>query len=304
MYLDKIRTVKEKSYENRCGLAMSSLPIIGFLIFSLIPMVLAVYMGFCKIQGFDITTAEWVGFENFETVLNDTLFWDSVGNTFIYVIGLPICMAISLCVAFLLTKNVKGKKFFRTIYFIPYVCSIVAVVLMWKYIFNETNGVVNVILTSINGNDWERLGWVTDPNLFRTVVIIMGVWGGCGFQIILYSAALTNISPSLYEAAKMDGANAFQCFWHITLPGVSPTTFYLLVTGLIGSLQSFANTQVLASDGGPDNAGVTIGFYLYRDAFQYFKMGEASASAWLLAIMIMIITVINFAVSRKWVSYD
>ena len=297
MYLDKIRTVKEKSYENRCGLAMSSLPIIGFIIFMLIPMVLAVYMGFCKIEGFDITTAEFIGFQNFETVLNDFMFWDSVGNTFIYIISLPICMVISLCVAYLLTKNVKGKKIFRTIYFIPYVCSVVAVVLMWKWIFDTNYGVFNTIIG-------QKLDWVGKPDLFRTVVIVMSIWGGCGFQIILYSAALTNISPSLYEAARMDGANAFQCFWHITLPGVSPTTFYLLVTGLIGSLQSFANTQVLAADGGPDNAGVTIGFYLYRDAFEYFKMGEASASAWLLAIMIMIITVINFTVSRKWVSYD
>ena len=206
-------------------------------------------------------------------------------------------MVISLCVAYLLTKNVKGKKIFRTIYFIPYVCSVVAVVLMWKWIFDTNYGVFNTIIG-------QKLDWVGKPDLFRTVVIVMSIWGGCGFQIILYSAALTNISPSLYEAARMDGANAFQCFWHITLPGVSPTTFYLLVTGLIGSLQSFANTQVLAADGGPDNAGVTIGFYLYRDAFEYFKMGEASASAWLLAIMIMIITVINFAVSRKWVNYD
>lgn len=297
MYLDKIRTVKEKTYENRCGLAMSSLPVLGFMIFMLIPMVLAVYMGFCEIEGFDITTATWVGFDNFNTVLNDFMFWDSVGNTFIYIVSLPICMVISLCIAYLLTKNVKGKKIFRTIYFIPYVCSIVAVVLMWKWIFDTNYGVFNTIIG-------QKLDWVGEPDLFRTVVIVMSVWGGCGFQIILYSAALTNISPSLYEAAKMDGANALQCFFNITLPGVSPTTFYLLVTGLIGSLQSFANTQVLAANGGPDNAGVTIGFYLYRDAFEYFKMGEASASAWLLAIMIMIITVINFAVSRKWVNYD
>ena len=168
---------------------------------------------------------------------------------------------------------------------------------MWKWIFNPTYGVLNGIL----GTEYN---WLGENNLFRTVVIVMGVWGGCGYQIILYSAALTNINPSLYEAAKIDGANAFQCFRHVTLPGVSPTTFYLFITGLIGALQTFASTQVLDSNGGPNNVGVTVGFYLYRYAFSYFRMGIASATAWVLAGVIMIITIFNFIGSRKWVSYD
>ncbi len=296
-YIELKRKKSFKPYEQISGLVMSLGPVLGFVIFGLIPMILAFYMAFCEIKGFDILTAEFVGFQNFITVLNDSAFWDSVVNTLIFAISLPVCLVISLTVSFLLTKKIHGKKIFKTIFFVPYVCSIVAVVLMWKWIFNETYGVVNGIIG-------EEIHWLTDDSLFRFVVIIIGIWGGCGYQIILYSAALTNINPSLYEAAKIDGANAFQCFRHVTLPGVSPTTFYLLITGLIGALQTFASTQVLASDGGPNNVGVTIGFYLYRYAFNYFKMGQASATAWILAILIVIITIINFKVSKKWVNYD
>ena len=301
MYLDKVQEQKTKkrfkAYEQISGIVMSLAPVLGFVIFGLIPMILAFYMSFCEIKGFDILSSEWIGFENFKTVLIDQMFWDSVVNTLIFAVSLPICLVISLLISFLLTKNIRGKKAFKTIFFIPYVCSIVAVVLMWKWIFNTNYGVLNAILG-------HQYNWTGESTLFRVVVIVMGVWGGCGYQIILYSAALTNINPSLYEAAKIDGANAFQCFKNVTLPGVSPTTFYLLITGLIGALQTFASTQVLASDGGPNNVGVTVGFYLYRYAFSYFKMGQASATAWILALIIVVITIINFKVSKKWVNYD
>ena len=302
MYLDKIQTKKNDSkiYENTCGLVMSSLPVLGFIIFGLIPMVLAMYLGFCQMDFYDLSSAELVGFDNFKNVLSDASFWKSGLNTIIYTVSLPICLVISLCISFLLTKKIKGKKVFRTIYFIPYVCSVVAVAVMWKWIFNPTYGVINGAL----GLDKIKYNWTGDPNLFRVIVIVMSVWGGCGYSIILYSAALTNINPTLYEAAKIDGANAFQCFRHVTLPGVSPTTFYLFITGLIGSLQSFASLHVLDSGGGPDSVGVTIGFYLYNEAFSYYDVGEASAAAWILSFFIVIITIIQFKGSKRWVSYD
>lgn len=307
MYLDKVEVKtrnKAKTYEQISGILMSITPVIGFILFGLIPMVLAIAMAFCSIKGVSLKGAEFVGLDNFLTVATDMVFWKSVGNTFLYALSLPICLVISLVVSFLLTKNVKGKKIFRTIYFIPYVCSVVAVVLMWKWIFNTNWGVINSFLRSINP-EAERIDWVGIEKYYRVIVIVMGVWGGCGYSIILYSAALTNVNSTFYEAAKIDGANAFQIFFHITLPAISPTTFYLLITGLIGSLQAFASTHMLSSDGGPNNAGVTMGFYIYRNAFQYSDtMGLASASAWILAIIIVIITIINFVVSNKWVSYD
>ena len=302
MYLDQIQTKKSntKAYETTCGWLMSSLPVIGFVLFGLIPMALAMYLAFCQMNYYDLTTIEWVDFQNFEEVLADVDFWKAGVNTIIYAVSLPICLVISLCVSFLLTKKIKGKKIFRTIYFIPYVCSVVAVAVMWKWIFNPHYGLINGAF----GLDKEIYNWFDKPELFRVIVIVMSIWGGCGYSIILYSAALTNINPTLYEAAKMDGANAFQCFRHVTLPGVSPTTFYLFITGLIGALQSFASLHVLNSGGGPDNAGVTIGFYLYKEAFSYYNVGLASASSLVLSVFIVIITIIQFKVSKRWVSYD
>ena len=309
MYLDQIQQKKKsKSYETITGLAMSSLPVIGFIIFALIPMVIAIYLAFCSVEKLDISSATWNNFENFSYVLNDKKFWESGVNTIIFTISLPICMVISLGVAFLLTKKIKGKKVFRTIFFIPYVCSVVAVALMWGYIFNPRYGVVNSML-GVNKPDLPTyIDWLGDPNSFRTMIILMSVWGGCGYQIILYTAALTNINPTLYEAAKIDGANAWQCFRHITLPGVSPTTFYLFITGLIGSLQSFAALHAINSTGS-NPASLTIGFYLYNymgfNPGNYQRnMGVASAAALILSVFIVIITVIQFKGSRKWVNYD
>ena len=179
-------------------------------------------------------------------------------------------------------------------------CSVVAVAVMWKWIFNPHYGLVNGVF----GLDKEVYNWFDNADLFRIVVIIISVWGGCGYSIILYSAALTNINPTLYEAAKIDGANSFQCFRHVTLPGVSPTTFYLFITGLIGSLQAFTTQHMLNSNGEPDGAGITIGFYLYREAFSYYNVGLGSAASLILSVFIIIITIIQFKVSKRWVSYD
>lgn len=315
MYLDKVEVKsrnKSKTYEQISGLLMSIAPVLGFILFGFIPMLLAIYMAFCHLDGrtFEaLLSAEWTGVKNFASVINDQTFWKSVGNTFLYSLSLPICLVISLVVSFLLTKNVKGKKLFRTIYFIPYVCSVVAVVLMWKYVFDPNWGVVNSMLRQL-GYNGETILWTSEEKYYRVLVIVMGVWGGCGYSIILYSAALTNVNSTFYEAAKIDGANPFQIFFHITLPAISPTTFYLLITGLIGSLQAFAATHMLSGSSangatGPNNAGLTMGVYIYRSAFQRSEeMGQACAAAWVLAIMIMIITIINFKVSNKWVSYD
>lgn len=172
---------------------------------------------------------------------------------------------------------------------------------MWQYIFNYSYGIISHILREAGK---EPINWFGDAKTFIPSLIIMGVWSGTGYSIILLSAALTNVNGTLYEAAKVDGANAFQSFLHITIPAISPTLFYLVTTGLIGALQEFARPQIIAGDGGPNSVGVTVVFYLYRNAFEYGKMGIASATAWLLAIIIMLLTILNFVLSRLWVSYD
>lgn len=302
MYLDNVYKKKRlNNRENISGFLLSIMPVAGFVIFGLIPMVLAFIISFTDVRFFNLDGVSFIGGQNYVTVLNDKLFWKSIVNTLYMSLSTFVNIVLALIIAFLLTKNVKGKKVFRTIYFIPYVCSVVAITLMWQWIFNTNFGVINQLFTPEGA---EKINWWGDKKTFIPCLIIMGIWSGTGFGIILYGAALTNVNGSLYEAAKVDGANGFQSFLHITLPSISPTTFYLLITGIIGSLQEFARPQIISSSGGPDNAGVTVVFYLWRYAFEYHEMGIASATAWLLAILILGLTVLNFALSKLWVNND
>ncbi len=290
--------------EGACGTALAMIPVTGFIIFGLIPLILALIMAFMYVPGKgNIAKAEWVGLANFEEVLTDPMFWQSIVNTLKMAISLPICIVISLLVAFLLTKNIKGRSFFRAVYFVPYVCCAVAVAMMWELIFNQSHGILNALLGLTRET---AIPWLTDSQYYIWCLIVIGVWSGTAYGIVLYGAALTNMNPSLYEAASIDGANAFQSFVHITIPGVSPTTFYLLITGLIGALQEFTRSQIISGDGaGPNNDGLTIVFYVYRRAFDYNnQMGNAAAAALVLAILITIVSAVNFVGSKKWVKYD
>lgn len=302
MYLDSIYKKRRRmNKENISGLLLSIMPVLGFVIFGLIPMALALYMSFTDVKFFSFDGVSFNHGANYKFVLTDPLFWKSLTNTLYMSVSTFINIVLALVVAFLLTKNIKGKKVFRTIYFIPYVCSVVAITLMWQWIFNTQYGIVNQLFTP-EGAD--KINWWGNPDTFIPCLIIMGVWSGTGFGIILYGAALTNVNSSLYEAARVDGANSFQSFLHITLPSISPTTFYLLITGIIGSLQEFARPQIISATGGPDNVGVTVVFYLWRYAFNYHEMGVAAATSWILAIIILGLTVLNFAISKLWVSED
>ena len=293
------------------GWTLSSIPLIGFVIFGLIPMVFALMMAFMSIRGLKIDSfAHFIGFENFKTVLTDPIFFKALVNTLYAALSLPITLVLSLIVAILLNQNIKAKKLFRTIFFIPYVCSMVAVSLMWKWIFNYNFGVLNTIMDSLG---IERVNWLGNAATLMPYMILMNVWSGMGFNIILFTAALTNVNRAYYEAAEIDGAGAWKKFVHITLPAISPTTFYLLIMGLIGALQEFTRFQVMTGDGSPNNAGLTVVFYLYNYIYgapssgggRYpINVGLASSMALLLAALIIGITILNFKLSKKWVSYD
>lgn len=291
--------------ENASGFMMGSIPVVGFILFGMIPLVLALAMSVMYVPGKgNIADAEFVGLDNFKAVFSDHMFWQSIGNTLKMALSLPVCIVIALVVAYLLTKNIRGRSFFRGVYFVPYVCCVVAVSLMWELIFNQNHGVLNSWLGLTRET---AIPWLTDSGTYTLCLIIIGIWSGAAYGIILYGAALTNINRSLYEAATIDGASTFKSFLHITLPGVSPTTFFLLTTGLIGALQEFTRPQIIGggTGAGPNNDGLTMVFYIYRRAFVYNnQMGEAAAAALILTIFILIVTVINFIGSRKWVSYD
>lgn len=296
------KTHKTKTKSNKkslYGYLFIAPPFIGFILFALIPIVYSLYISLTTFDLFH--DPAFIGFQNYQKLFtDDPLFWKSLVNTVYSLLGIPLGMAISLLVAMGLTKDIKGINFFRTAFFIPSVCSIVAVTLLWKWIYNGNYGVLNSFLAmvGIKGPDWLNSTTWAMPSL-----IIQGVWGGIGGTMVLYIAALKNVPRSLYEAAEIDGANRFNKFWHITIPCISPTTFYLAITGVIGGMQAFVPFQLM-TNGGPDYSTTTIVLYLYNNAFKYMKMGYASAMAWILFAIIMVLTLINFKFSSKWVHYD
>ena len=291
--------------EAKIGFVLALIPVIGFLLFALIPIILAIIMSFMKIKGFNFNGATFVGFENFAFLLKDAKFYTSIKNTFVYALTLPISMVFALIIAVLLNRNVKGTKVFRTILFIPYVCSVVALMTMWKWLFEEEFGILNQILEMFGQ---EPIGWISDSRYVMMSMIITGVWSGMGLGIILYSAALSQIPKSYYEAAKIDGAGKLRQFFDITIPAISPTTFYLLVTGLIGYLQEFVRFQtMLGNAAGPSDSGLTMVFYLWQMSFRYgnaMGMGMSCAMAILTAGIIGTVTFVLFKTSKWWVSYD
>ncbi len=290
--------------ENLTGNLMTLLPILGFLLFGAIPIVISFVLSFMKLNTYDIFKATFTDLDNFEFVLKDERFFKSLGNTLLFSLSVPISMVGSLLLATLISKELKGIRFFRTIFFIPYVCSSVAVSTMWKWMYDYNYGVINSFLSNIQ----VKIPWLNDERFFMLSVIIMSIWGGMGYGMILYQSALNSVDNTLYEAAEIDGANRVTRFFKITLPMISPTTFFLLVTGLIGALQNFVTFQIMGGDtAGPNEAGLTTVFYLYRMAFKdtiSYGMGYASATAWILSVLIILLTVINFKVSKKWVYED
>lgn len=288
--------------DNVEGFLFAVAPVLRFLVFGLAPLTLGLVMAFFSMQyTYDITECEFCGFDNFKEVLGDPVFWESIGNTFYIALSWVFSMVIAIVVAVFLSKKIKGKSFFRTVYFLPFVCSMVAITLMWQVLLDVNYGVINQIIEFFGGT---RIDWKGDPDWYIPGLILMTVWSTTGYKIIILTAALTTVSKSYYEAADIDGANSWHKFWHVTIPAISPTIFYLFVTGLINVLQEFTRSQVWDQAGGPNGRGLTIVFYLYRSAFKYSNMGVASAVAWILAILIIIITILNFVFSKKWVKYD
>ncbi|MFA5660646.1 MAG: sugar ABC transporter permease [Bacilli bacterium] len=311
--MKKKRKKKFNRYEELVGTLFAAIPVIGIIVFAVIPLLLSLIMSFANLPSFDIKSMTMLDFgnlfNNYKTVFNDPLFAQSVKNTLYAAVSLPLSIIIGLILAVLLNQKLRGKKFYRTVFFIPYVCSIVAVTLMWRTLLNRNYGAINELLGIFGIGP---VAWLTDDRFYMPAMIIMGVWCGVGFNLILFSASLTNISPTIYEAAELDGAGPVRKFFSITLPLLSPTTFYLFVVGMIASLQEFVRFQAmnavnsnLISPTGPNNAGLTIVFYLYNLVFaQSGGLGLAAATSWILAIITVILTAISFKITRKAIHYE
>lgn len=281
------------------GYSFVAAPVLGFLLFAFIPIGYSVFVSFTKYDAFN--PPEVIGVDNYtKLLLEDPLFWKSMVNTFYAAVGIPIGMAVALAIAVALNQKIVGIKFFRTVFFLPTICSVVALTLLWKWIFNADYGLLNYLLNLI-GIDGPA--WLNDYRWAMPSMIIQGVWAGLGFQMILYLAALQGVPATLYEAAEIDGAGSWKKFRYITIPGISPTTLYILITAIIAALQDFVRFMIM-TEGGPEYSTMTVVYYLFLNAFRYMDMGYASAMAWMLGILIMLITLINFWLSRRWVHYE
>lgn len=274
-------------------------PFIGFMLFMAYPIVFAVIASTSKWTGINSLWGNIVGLQNYIKIFSDVKFWKSMGTTIIYMIGIPIGMILGMLIAMGLNRKIPGKRFLTTMYYVPVVSSLVAVSILWAWVFNYDYGLLNGIyklLTGMHGPNW--LG---DEQMVKVSLIIFMVWKGLGGTVILYLAGLQNIPQDYYEAAMIDGANGWEKFRNITLPLLSPVTFYVLITSLIGGFQVFVEVQVMTPSGGPNYSSATVVFYLYEKAFTNGQLGYGSAVAVILAIIIFIITAINFWGQDKWV---
>ena len=223
-------------------------------------------------------------------------------TTIIYMIGIPLGMIFGLLIAMGMNRNLPGKRIMTTMYYVPVVSSLVAVAILWAWVFNFDYGLLNTIIKFLTGHHGPN--WLGDEVWVKVAMIIFMTWKGLGTSIILYLAGLQNVPKDYYEAAEIDGATGWEKFRFITLPLISPVTFYILITSLIGGFQVFVEVQVMTTNGGTNYSAATIVYYLYDKAFSNGQLGYGCAVAVILAIIIFIITAINFKYQDKWVVTD
>jgi multiple sugar transport system permease protein len=273
--------------------------IAGFLIFQIVPIVAS---GALALSDYNIIKPPvFVGLRNFQRMfLNDPLFWQSLKVTAIYVLAsVPLQVVLGYAVALLLNQKVIGLSVFRTIFYLPSVVSGVAVAMMWLWVFQPDLGIVDTFLRQL-GIDGPK--WLSDPTWALAVVIFTTLWG-IGGGMLVYLAGLQGVPTHLYEAAELDGAGTVRKFIHITLPMTSPVIFFTLLMGMIGSWQVFTAGSVMTG-GGPGNSTLFYVLYLYRNGWQYFKMGYASALAWVLCFIILLLTLVVFRISGRLVYFE
>jgi multiple sugar transport system permease protein len=272
---------------------------LGYLMFRLGPLLASLYLSFTRSAGTGAET-RWVGLKNYTYMFTkDPLFRASLRATTLFVGGfLPLSLALGLGIALLMNQKVRGVTVYRAIYFLPSNIGGVAVAMLWQFVFHNRWGVLNAILSLVGIHP---IGWLVDPDWVMVAFIIMSLWG-VGGTMIVYLAGLQSIPTELYEASSIDGANGAQQFLAITLPMLSPTIFFNLVTGLIGAFQIFENAFIM-TQGGPNYATYFFGLNIYYNAFQSLRFGYASALAWILFVIIAGLTILVFRTRRSWVHY-
>jgi multiple sugar transport system permease protein len=281
------------------GLLFISPWIVGFIIFRVYPFFASLYYSFTFYPV--LQSPRWVGLANFINLMDDPRFLTSLYNSTYYAaFAVPLGTVVGILLAMLLNMRVRGLSAFRTIFFLPSITPVVATAIVWLWMFNPRNGIVNFVLglVGIRGP-----GWMGSPEWAKPALILMSLWG-LGGAVVIYLAALQSVPRELLEASELDGANGRQRIWHVTLPMISPVILFNVITGLIGAFQFFTEVHVMTGgSGGPADATLMMSIYLWQSAFQFFKMGYASAQAWVLFLIIVVFTIILFRISGRLVYY-
>lgn len=280
---------------------------IGLLVFSIVPIIASLALSFTDWDGSG--SIKIIGIDNFVELFKDKMYMKSLVTTSLYcAVTVPTSIIISIVVAVLLNRKMRGSNIYRLIFFLPSVTMPVAIAVVWKWMYNSSNGLINYLL-SVVGIDGPN--WLTSEQVILWSVMIIAIWGGIGYNMIILLSGLQSIPETFHEAASIDGATSWNRFLHITVPLLTPAIFFVLVTSLIGAFQVFDLVFILtpsATGGGGggvlQDATRTAVFSIYQNGFVWFKIGYASAQAWILFIIIFIVTIVQMYLQKKWVHYD
>jgi len=285
--------------ENIAGYLFVLPNLLGVLLFVAIPLLFSlilVFMDWDYLKGLNGLT--FAGLDNILNLLNDAKLPGALRNNFIYtIVTVPVSMALGLIIAVVLNRSVFAKGALRTMFFMPYVCSLAVIAVVWSIIYNSTDGPINGFLRSIGIDN--PPGWLASPDWALLSIMIIKIWVSIGYTMVLYLAGLQGISKDLYEAADIDGAGKWRQLTRITVPMLRPTTFLLTIMLMISSFQVFALVSIM-TEGGPMNSTMVISYHIYLEAFQHYRMGYAATLSWLLFIIIFIVTVIQWKMEKRW----
>ena len=288
------------SFSSKAAYFFLAPAVIAIFIFFFIPVIAAFVMSFTDFDIYalgNFNTIRFIGFNNYSKLFEDPLFWQSLQNTIYYVVlATPLAIAVSLGAAILLnSKLIKYKGFFRLSYFIPYITTLVAVAIVWRFIYHPKFGILNYFL-GLFGVD--PIDWLGDPNLAMPAIVIMSVWKTFGYNMIIFIAGLQNIPEDLYEAASLEGANEWQKFKTVTIPMLAPTTLFVSIITIVGYFQLFAEPYIM-TQGGPLNKTLSIVQYMYQQGFRWWNMGYSASISFVLFFIILVVTILQFKLQKN-----
>lgn len=305
--METVKKHAQKKSEGRWGLLMVSPYIVHFVVFVAVTFLASLYFSF---SDYDILNPpQWVGLANYEKLVNDPVFWKALWNTVYFaVLFVPAQTFLALVLAVALNQKLRGLKLIRLAHFLPVISSWTVIYYVADAIFNPRFGMANSLLMRLG---LEPQKWLQDEWLVIPILVLVAVWKGVGYIMVIFLAGLQNVPQELYEAADMDGAGAVRKFFHITMPMISGTTFLVLILSTISTFQAFEQIYVMTGGsvdataaGGPNNASLLLMVYLYREGFSFLHMGYASAIAWVLFIMLFAFTLIQVKLQKRWVYYE